>query len=196
MHDLYPGSRYEGEIIFNSNNILSEKTDANKLRRSIGMVFQRPCPFPMTIYENLEYGLKIQNIKDKGDRIEQALKQTGLWDEVKDRLKTQAYNLSGGQQQRLAIARALAVSPQVLLFDEPTSSLDPISTNTIEELIRNLKHTVTVIIVTHNLDQAQRISNYTGFLLKGKLIEFNKTELIFSSPARKETYDYISGTLQ
>jgi len=196
MHDLYPGNRYEGEIIFNGRNILSKDIDLIDLRSRIGMVFQKPTPFPMSIFDNIAYGLKLRGIKKKtelSERVERALKHAALWDEVKDKLHHSAYDLSGGQQQRLVIARALAVEPEVLLFDEPTSALDPISTGKIEDLIVELKKDITIVIVTHNMQQAARVSDWTGFLMYGELIEFDKTEKIFTSPSHKLTEDYITG---
>jgi phosphate transport system ATP-binding protein len=196
MHDLYPNHRYEGEIVFQGNNILSNDFDLINLRSRIGMVFQKPTPFPMTITENIAYGLKLKGIRNKSELaglIERALKHAALWDEVKDKLHASAYDLSGGQQQRLVIARALAVEPEVLLFDEPTSALDPLSTAKIEELVANLKKDVTIIIVTHNMQQAARVSDMTGFLYLGELIEYGTTEKIFTSPDKKQTDDYITG---
>lgn len=196
MHDLYPKHRYEGEIIFDERNILSSDIDLINLRSRIGMVFQKPTPFPMTIAENIAYGLRLKGVKNKSElagRIERALKHAALWDEVRDKLHASAYELSGGQQQRLVIARALAVEPEVLLFDEPTSALDPISTAKIEELLVNLKNDVTIIIVTHNMQQAARVSDMTGFLYMGELIEFGATEKIFTNPDNKQTDDYITG---
>jgi phosphate transport system ATP-binding protein len=196
MHDLYPNHRYDGEIIFQRNNILSNGVDLINLRSRIGMVFQKPTPFPMTITENIAYGLKLKGIRNKSelaDLIERALKHSALWDEVKDKLHASAYELSGGQQQRLVIARALAVEPEVLLFDEPTSALDPISTAKIEELVVNLKKEITIIIVTHNMQQAARVSDMTGFLYMGELIEYGTTEKIFTNPDKKQTDDYITG---
>ncbi len=196
MHDLYPNHRYDGEIIFQGNNILSNGVDLINLRSRIGMVFQKPTPFPMTITENIAYGLKLKGIRNKSELaalIERALKHAALWDEVKDKLHSRAYDLSGGQQQRLVIARALAVEPEVLLFDEPTSALDPISTAKIEELVVNLKREVTIIIVTHNMQQAARVSDMTGFLYMGELIEYGTTEKIFTNPDKKQTDDYITG---
>ncbi len=196
MHDLYPKHRYGGEIIFQGNNILADNIDLINLRSRIGMVFQKPTPFPMSIAENISYGLRLKGIRNKGElvgRTEQALKHAALWDEVRDKLHASAYDLSGGQQQRLVIARALAVEPEVLLFDEPTSALDPISTAKIEELVSALKQDVTIIIVTHNMQQAARVSDMTGFLYLGELIEFGTTEKMFTSPDRKETDDYITG---
>jgi len=196
MHDLYPGNRYEGEIIFEGRNILSSDIDLIDLRSRIGMVFQKPTPFPMSIFDNIAYGLKLRGIKRRtelSERVERALRHAALWDEVKDKLNESAYSLSGGQQQRLVIARALAVEPEVLLFDEPTSALDPISTAKIEELAVELKKEVTIIIVTHNMQQAARISDWTGFLMLGELIEFGRTDKIFTSPSQKLTEDYITG---
>jgi phosphate transport system ATP-binding protein len=196
MHDLYPKHRYEGEIIFQGNNILADDIDLINLRSRIGMVFQKPTPFPMTIAENIAYGLRLKGIKNKSEltgRIEEALKNAALWGEVRDKLNASAYDLSGGQQQRLVIARALAVEPEVLLFDEPTSALDPISTAKIEELVATLKRNITIIIVTHNMQQAARVSDMTGFLYLGELIEFDTTEKIFTNPDKKQTDDYITG---
>ncbi|SNZ03573.1 phosphate ABC transporter ATP-binding protein, PhoT family [Persephonella hydrogeniphila] len=196
MHDLYPGNKYEGEIILDGQNILSDDIDLIELRSKVGMVFQKPTPFPMSIFDNVAYGLKLRGIKNRSElegRVEKALKQAALWDEVKDRLKDSASGLSGGQQQRLVIARALAVEPEVLLFDEPTSALDPISTSKIEELVVSLRDTVTIIIVTHNMQQAARVSDYTAFMYMGELIEFDKTDIIFTSPKKKLTEDYVSG---
>ena len=196
MHDLYPRHRYEGKIIFEGRNILSDAEDLIQLRSRIGMVFQKPTPFPMSIAENIAYGLRLKGISSKTElagRIEQALKHAALWTEVRDKLNNSAYDLSGGQQQRLVIARALAVEPEVLLFDEPTSALDPISTGKIEELIASLKRYVTIIIVTHNMQQAARVSDRTGFMYLGELIEFGTTEKIFTTPEKKQTDDYITG---
>jgi len=196
MHDLYPGNRYKGEILLDGENILKEDYDLIKLRSKVGMVFQKPTPFPMSIFDNVAYGLKLRGIKDRKileEKVEKALKQAALWNEVKDRLKDSASGLSGGQQQRLVIARALAVEPEVLLFDEPTSALDPISTSKIEELVVSLKETVTIIIVTHNMQQAARVSDYTAFMYLGELIEFDKTDIIFTAPKEKLTEDYVSG---
>ncbi len=198
MHDLYPGSRYEGQIILKPDNIniVDKNVDLLRLRMRVGMVFQKPNPFPKSIFENVAYGLRILGIKNKTelqDRVEWALKASALWDEVKDRLKDNAYSLSGGQQQRLCIARAIAVEPEVLLFDEPTSALDPISTAKIEELIVELKKRLTIVIVTHNMQQAARISDYTAFMYLGKLVEHGLTEKIFTKPDNKLTEDYITG---
>lgn len=196
MHDLYPGNRYEGEILFEGRNILSHDTDLIELRSRIGMVFQKPTPFPMSIFDNVAYGLRLNGVKkrpDLAERVEMALEQAALWQEVKDKLFDSAYALSGGQQQRLVIARALAVEPDVILFDEPTSALDPISTAKIEELLEQLKKSVTIIIVTHNLQQAARVSDRTGFLMLGELIEFDATETMFTAPSVKLTVDYVTG---
>jgi phosphate transport system ATP-binding protein len=196
MHDLYPGNRYEGEILFEDNDILDKKLDLIGLRIKIGMIFQKPTPFPMSIFDNVAYGLRLQGIKNKTelkDKVEIALKGSALWDEVSSRLKEDGAALSGGQQQRLCIARAVAVEPQVLLFDEPTSALDPISTLAIEKLIIQLKEKLTVIIVTHNMQQAARVSDYTAFMYLGDLIELGHTEDIFINPAEKLTEEYITG---
>lgn len=196
MHDLYPKHRYEGEILFQGNNLLSNGIDLISLRSRIGMVFQKPTPFPMSIFDNIAYGLKLKGIRKKSElaeRVERALKHAALWDEVKNKLSASAYDLSGGQQQRLVIARALAVEPEVLLFDEPTSALDPISTSKIEDLVMHLKKEITIIIVTHNMQQAARISDWTGFLMLGELIEFGTTEKIFTAPSEKLTEDYVTG---
>jgi phosphate transport system ATP-binding protein len=196
MHDLYPHNRYEGEILFQGRNILSNGVDLIALRSSIGMVFQKPTPFPMTIFDNIAYGLRLKGIKRRADlseRVEKALRNSAIWDEVKNKLNVSAYELSGGQQQRLVIARALAVEPEVLLFDEPTSALDPISTGKIEELIIDLKKNISIVIVTHNMQQAARISDWTGFMMLGELIEFGRTEKIFTNPSHKLTEEYITG---
>ncbi len=195
MHDLYPGHRYEGEILFEGSNLLARK-DITELRSRIGMVFQKPTPFPMSIFDNIAYGLKLKGIKNRAelaDRVEQALKQAAIWEETRDRLKQSATGLSGGQQQRLVIARVLAVEPEVLLFDEPTSALDPISTGKIEELMVRLKKQVTIVIVTHNMQQAARISDHTAFMYMGELIEFGQTEAIFTTPGEKLTEEYVTG---
>jgi phosphate transport system ATP-binding protein len=193
MHDLYPNNRYEGEILLDGESIFN--MDVIDLRSRVGMVFQKPTPFPMSIFDNVAFGLRLKGIKgtELKDRVEKALKDSALWDEVKDRLKDSAFSLSGGQQQRLCIARAIAVEPEVLLFDEPTSALDPISTAKIEELIVELKKKITIVIVTHNMQQAARISDYTGFMYLGELIEFNPTEKIFTKPDKKLTEDYVTG---
>ena len=193
MHDLYPDNRYEGDILLDGESIFN--MDVIDLRSRVGMVFQKPTPFPMSIFDNVAFGLRLKGIKgtELKDRVEKALKDAALWDEVKDRLKDSAFSLSGGQQQRLCIARAIAVEPEVLLFDEPTSALDPISTAKIEELIVELKKKITIVIVTHNMQQAARISDFTGFMYLGELIEFNPTEKIFTKPDNKLTEDYVTG---
>ena len=196
MHDLYPGNRYEGRILLDGENILDPNYDVIRLRIRVGMVFQKPTAFPMSIFDNVAYGLRLQGIKNKtelADRVEKALRDAALWDEVKDKLNKPATALSGGQQQRLCIARAIAVEPEVLLFDEPTSALDPISTAKIEELVVSFRDKLTVIIVTHNMQQAARVSDYTAFMYMGELIEFNKTEELFVKPKEKLTEDYITG---
>ena len=204
IHDLYPGNKYEGRIeLLNLEtneyeNILEIKkeNDFIRLRQKVGMIFQKPTPFPMSIFDNVAYGLKIMGIKNKSeleDRVEHSLKGAALWNEVHDRLNKSAMGLSGGQQQRLCIARAVAVKPEVLLFDEPTSALDPISTGAIEELIVELKKDVSIAIVTHNMQQASRISDYTAFMYLGDLIEYDKTENIFLNPKEQQTEDYITG---
>lgn len=196
MHDLYPGNKYDGEVMFKGRNILSTKEDLINLRIQIGMIFQKPTAFPMSIFDNVAYGMRLQGIKNKTelqDRVEKALKDAAIFKEVKDRLKHDANGLSGGQQQRLCIARAIAVEPEVLLFDEPTSALDPISTAGIEELVVSLKDRVSIVIVTHNMQQAARVSDYTGFMYLGELIELGKTEELFVTPREKLTQDYITG---
>lgn len=196
MHDLYPKNRYEGEIIFDGRDVLSKEIDVIDLRSRIGMVFQKPTPFPMTIFDNIAYGLRLKGVRKRSElseMVESALKHSALWDEVKDKLSVSAYELSGGQQQRLCIARALAVKPEVLLFDEPTSALDPISTAKIEELAINLKREISIIIVTHNMQQAARMSDWTGFIMLGELIEFGKTDKVFTAPSEKLTEEYITG---
>ena len=196
LHDLYPKNRYAGEILFQEENILSNGTDLINLRSRVGMVFQKPTPFPMSIFDNIAYGLKLKGIKNRSDlseKVEKALRHAALWDEVKDKLNTSAYDLSGGQQQRLVIARALAVNPEVLLFDEPTSALDPISAAKIEELTETLRKYITIIMVTHNMQQAARISNYTALMYLGELIEFGETDTIFVNPQNKLTEEYITG---
>ena len=196
MHDLYPGNEYAGEILFKNKNILTKNEDLINLRIQIGMIFQKPTAFPMSIFDNVAYGMRLQGIKNKtelSDRVEKALKDAAIWKEVKDRLKHDANGLSGGQQQRLCIARAVAVQPEVLLFDEPTSALDPISTAGIEELIVELREKVSIIIVTHNMQQAARVSDYTGFMSLGELIELGKTEELFVTPKEKLTEEYITG---
>jgi phosphate transport system ATP-binding protein len=195
MNDLINGVKIEGEVYFENNNIYGDY-DVIELRKKVGMVFQKPNPFPMSIYENVAYGPRIHGVKDKAKLdaiVEESLKKAALWEEVKDRLNKNALGLSGGQQQRLCIARVLAVEPEVLLMDEPTSALDPISTQKVEELIDELKTNYTVIIVTHNMQQAGRISDYTAFFLNGEVVEFNTTEKLFSVPRDKRTEDYITG---
>ncbi|MDQ7037698.1 MAG: phosphate ABC transporter ATP-binding protein PstB [Aquificota bacterium] len=198
MHDLYPGNRYEGEIILYPDgiNLIDKDVDPIAIRMRIGMVFQKPNPFPKSVYENVAYGLRIKGIKKKSvldEKVEEALRAAALWDEVRDRLHENAYSLSGGQQQRLCIARAIAVEPEVLLFDEPTSALDPISTAKIEELVVELKKRLTIVIVTHNMQQAARVSDYTAFMYMGELVEFGPTEKIFTKPESKLTEEYITG---
>jgi phosphate transport system ATP-binding protein len=198
MHDLYPGNRYVGEIILHPDNvnILSRTVDPIEVRMRISMVFQKPNPFPKSIYENVAYGLRVRGIRQRAildEKVEEALRSAALWDEAKDRLHQLAYNLSGGQQQRLCIARALATDPEILLFDEPTSALDPIATASIEELIADLKDKVTILIVTHNMQQAARVSDYTAYMYLGELIEFDVTDNIFIKPKNKQTEDYITG---
>jgi phosphate transport system ATP-binding protein len=198
IHDLYPGNRYEGSIRLHPDgiDILSKDVDPMQLRMRIGMVFQKPSPFPTTIFENVAYGLRLRGAMPRAalaEKVEQALRGAALWDEVKDRLNGLASNLSGGQQQRLCIARALATGPELLLFDEPTSALDPIATASIEELISQLSRQVTILIVTHNMQQAARCSDYTAFMYLGELVEFGDTDQIFIKPNRKQTEDYITG---
>ena len=196
MNDLIPTVKIDGEITLDGKNIYDKDVDVVELRKRVGMVFQKPNPFPMSIYDNVAYGPRIHGIKDKktlDEIVEWALKKAALWDEVKDNLKKSALGLSGGQQQRLCIARTIAVKPEVILMDEPTSALDPISTLKIEDLMAELRKEYTIVIVTHNMQQASRISDYTGFFLMGELVEFDKTEKIFLEPSKKETEDYISG---
>jgi phosphate transport system ATP-binding protein len=196
MYDLYPGQRAEGEINFYGQNILSPGQDLNLLRSRIGMVFQKPTPFPMSIYENIAFGVRLyENLSrsEMDERVEWALNKAALWTEAKDKLNQSGLSLSGGQQQRLCIARGVAVKPSVILLDEPTSALDPISTGKIEELINELKHEYTIAIVTHNMQQAARVSDYTAYMYLGSLIEYGKTDEIFIKPKRKETEDYITG---
>ncbi len=196
MYDLYPGQRAEGEINFYGQNILEPGQDLNLLRSRIGMVFQKPTPFPMSIYENIAFGVRLYeklSRSEMDERVEWALNKAALWNESKDKLNQSGLSLSGGQQQRLCIARGVAVKPSVMLLDEPTSALDPISTGKIEELINELKHEYTIAIVTHNMQQAARVSDYTAYMYLGSLVEFGKTDEIFIKPQRKETEDYITG---
>ena len=196
LNDLIPGVKITGEVKYGDTDIFSKGVDVNELRRDIGMVFQKPNPFPMSIYDNIAYGPRIHGIKSKvklDEIVEESLKGAAIWDEVKDRLKKSALGLSGGQQQRLCIARALAVKPKILLMDEPTSALDPISTSKIEDLAIELKEKYTIIIVTHNMQQALRISDNTAFFLLGELIEYGNTQTLFSTPKCKKTEDYITG---
>jgi phosphate transport system ATP-binding protein len=196
MYDLYPGQRAEGEIIYNGRNILDAGQDINMLRAKVGMVFQKPTPFPMSVYDNIAFGVRLYEKLSKGEmdeRVEWALKKAALWNEVKDKLSSSGLSLSGGQQQRLCIARGVSVKPEVLLLDEPTSALDPISTVKIEELISELKEDYTIAIVTHNMQQAARCSDYTAYMYLGELVEFGETDNIFMNPVRKETQDYITG---
>jgi phosphate transport system ATP-binding protein len=198
MHDLYPGNRYDGNIRLHpdNTNLLGKDVDPIEVRMRISMVFQKPNPFPKSIYENVAYGLRVRGERNRrqiDERVERALRGAALWDEVKDRLDDLAFNLSGGQQQRMCIARALATDPEILLFDEPTSALDPIATASIEELISDLKHTVTILIVTHNMQQAARVSDFTAYMYLGELIEFDVTDTIFIKPKKKQTEDYITG---
>lgn len=196
IYALYPKLEARGEVLLDGENILGSKYPMNRLRSKVGMVFQKPVPFPMTIYENIAYGIRHHERLSKADmdvRVEQALNQAALWTEVKDKLRQSALGLSGGQQQRLCIARAVALKPDVLLLDEPTSALDPISTSRIEQLVEELKHDYTIAIVTHNMQQAARVSDYTAFMYLGDLIEHDRTEVIFSQPSKKQTEDYITG---
>ena len=196
MNDLVEICRIDGKIDLHGQNIYDKKVDVAALRRRVGMVFQRPNPFPKSIYENVVYGLRLQGVRDKrvlDEAVETSLRGAALWDEVKDRLNASAFSLSGGQQQRVVIARSIAIEPEILLLDEPTSALDPISTLTIEELITDLKEKYTVVIVTHNMQQAARVSDQTGFLYMGKLIEYADTDTLFTTPAEKQTEDYITG---
>lgn len=196
MYSLYPGHRATGKIMFQGRNILDPSEDLNMLRARIGMVFQKPTPFPMTVYENIAFGVRLYsrlNTGEMDERVEWALKKAALWDEVKDKLHQSGLSLSGGQQQRLCIARCVAVRPEVLLLDEPTSALDPISTAKIEELISELKEDYTIVIVTHNMQQAARCSDYTCYMYLGELVEYGQTDEIFLSPKKTETQDYITG---
>ena len=196
MNDLIPGVKITGYIRYEGTDIFSKEVDVNNLRKEIGMVFQKPNPFPMSIYDNIAYGPRTHGITNKvelDEIVERALRDAAIWDEVKDRLKKNALGMSGGQQQRLCIARALAVQPKILLMDEPTSALDPISTSRIEELVMELKEKYTIVMVTHNMQQAVRVSDYTAFFLLGELVEFGKTDEIFSQPKDQRTEDYITG---
>jgi len=198
MHDLYPGNRYEGDIMLypDHTNILNPEVDPIEVRMRISMVFQKPNPFPKSVYENVAYGLRVRGERKRAlldEKVEEALRGAALWEEVKNRLDHLAFNLSGGQQQRLCIARALATDPEMLLFDEPTSALDPIATASIEQLLTELKEKVTILIVTHNMQQAARVSDYTAYMYLGELIEFDATDTIFMKPKNKQTEDYITG---
>lgn len=196
MNDLIDNTYLSGEILIDGNDIYAKNVNVDELRKNVGMVFQKPNPFPKTIFENVAYGMKVNGVKDKNlieERVIDSIKRVALWDEVKDKLKKSAFELSGGQQQRLCIARALAVQPSILLMDEPTSALDPISTSKIEELIFQLKQDYTIVIVTHNMQQAARVSDYTAFFYLGELIEMDKTKTIFTKPSKKQTEDYITG---
>ncbi|PKO47362.1 MAG: phosphate ABC transporter ATP-binding protein [Betaproteobacteria bacterium HGW-Betaproteobacteria-22] len=198
MHDLYPGNKYEGQIVMHpdNTNILGKEVDPIEVRMRISMVFQKPNPFPKSIYENVAYGLRVRGEKNRrviDEKVEEALKGAAIWNEVKDRLQDLAFNLSGGQQQRLCIARALATDPEIMLFDEPTSALDPIATANIEELMSELREKLTILVVTHNMQQAARVSDYTAYMYLGELIEHGETDKIFTRPERKETEDYITG---
>ncbi len=196
MYGLYPGQRATGEILLDDENVLSPRTDLFRLRARIGMVFQKPTPFPMSIYENIAFGVRLYeklSRSEMDDRVEWALQQAALWGEVKDKLRQSGMSLSGGQQQRLCIARAVAVKPEVMLLDEPASALDPISTLKIEELIYELKKNYTIVIVTHNMQQAARVSDFTAFMYLGELVEFGSTNTIFTNPSKKQTEDYITG---
>lgn len=196
MNDLVDGCRIEGKINIDGNNIYDKNVDVSELRRRVGMVFQKPNPFPKSIYENVAYGLRLQGVKSRrvlDEVVEKSLRGAALWDEVKDRLHDSALGLSGGQQQRVVIARAIAIEPEILLLDEPASALDPISTLKIEELISDLKDRYTIVIVTHNMQQAARVSDYTAFMYMGEMIEFGNTDKIFTNPTKKQTEDYITG---
>lgn len=196
MYDLYPGQRAEGQIMLDGQDILDKSTDLNKLRARVGMVFQKPTPFPMSIYDNIAFGIKLYDNPSRSeldDKVEWALKKAALWNEVKNQLNQSGYSLSGGQQQRLCIARSIAVTPDVLLLDEPASALDPISTARIEELIHELKTDYTITIVTHSMQQAARVSDFTAYMYLGEMVEFGKTDVVFTNPRKKETEDYITG---
>jgi phosphate transport system ATP-binding protein len=196
MYDLYPGQRAEGEVLFEGENILDSAIDVNALRSRVGMIFQKPTPFPMSIYENIAFGVRLYEKLSRADmdvRVEEALRGAALWEEVKDKLHTSGLGLSGGQQQRLCIARSVAVQPEVILFDEPCSALDPISTAKVEELIEELSERYCIAIVTHNMQQAVRVSDYTAFMYLGELVEFGDTDQVFNTPREKRTLDYITG---
>jgi phosphate transport system ATP-binding protein len=196
MYDLYPGQRAEGEVLLDGENILSSNLDLNLLRSRVGMVFQKPTPFPMTIYDNIAFGIRLYEKIPKSEmdaRVEQALSRAALWNEVKDKLNASGLSLSGGQQQRLCIARTVAISPEVILFDEPASALDPISTAKIEELIDELSGDYTIAIVTHNMQQAARVSQFTAFMYLGEMVEFDETNTVFTAPRDKRTQDYVTG---
>lgn len=196
MYDLYPGQRAEGEVFIDGENILDPAIDLNALRSRVGMIFQKPTPFPMSIYENIAFGIRLYEKLSRADmdaRVEDALRGAALWDEVKDKLQTSGLGLSGGQQQRLCIARSVAVQPEIILFDEPCSALDPISTAKVEELIDELTNRYTIAIVTHNMQQAVRVSDYTAFMYLGELLEFGETDEVFNKPKEKRTLDYVTG---
>ncbi|MDD2747000.1 MAG: phosphate ABC transporter ATP-binding protein PstB [Acidithiobacillus ferrooxidans] len=196
MYSLYPGQRATGEVLLDGEDILAPGMDVNMLRAKIGMVFQKPTPFPMSIYDNIAFGIKLYEKLRKvemDERVEQALRHAALWEEVKDKLKTSGLGLSGGQQQRLCIARAVAVKPEVILLDEPTSALDPIATLKIEELVSELRNQFSILIVTHNMQQAARVSDYTAFMYMGEMVEFDSTHQLFTNPSKKQTEDYITG---
>jgi phosphate transport system ATP-binding protein len=196
MNDIIPGTRVEGQVLLDGADVYGANVDVVDIRKRVGMVFQKPNPFPKTIFNDVAYGLRIKGIKNRSelqDRVEASLKAAAIWDEVKDRLNKSALSLSGGQQQRLCIARALAIEPEVLLMDEPASALDPIATQKIEELIRELEKSYTIIIVTHNMQQAARVSDVTAFFYMGKLVEVNKTDVMFTKPSLRQTEDYITG---
>jgi phosphate transport system ATP-binding protein len=196
MYDLYPDQRAEGELLLNGQNMLDRSVDLNDLRARVGMVFQKPTPFPMSIFDNIAFGVRLHEqlpSRDMTDRVEWALRKAALWEEVKDKLGQSGMSLSGGQQQRLCIARGIAVKPQILLLDEPTSALDPISTAKVEELVHELKKDFTIVIVTHNMQQAARVSDYTAYMYLGEMIEYDVTDTIFIKPKKKQTEDYITG---
>lgn len=196
MNDIIPGTRIDGKVLLDGKDIYSPKMDVVELRKKVGMVFQKPNPFPKSIFDNVAYGLRIEGVRDKreiGRIVERSLREAALWDEVKDRLRDNAFSLSGGQQQRLCIARSLAVEPEVMLFDEPCSAIDPIATAKIEDLIEKMKENYTIVIVTHNMQQAARVADYTAFMMLGELIEYGETKKIFTNPSNKLTEDYITG---